>query len=166
VTTSGTAPARFYGPSFLRLDVPRGRAQPSAWRWILATGTAVGASLLACLGLAHLAIAAFPALAGYGHFTFGDYSRLTILGVLAACVGWPIVTWFTTSGRRLYLWLAIAVTVVSLAPDAWILYLGQPAAGVATLVAMHVALAVITYPAVVFLAPQKSGGLAQTDPHG
>ena len=151
-----TTSNRFYGPAFLRLDLPRGAARPSAWRWILGTVAAVGASLLACFALARIAVALSPALAGYGHFQFGDYSKLTIIGVIVACVGWPVVAWFTTSARRLYLWLAIAVTVVSLAPDVWILHLGQPPAGVATLVVMHFALAAITYPAMICVAPQRS----------
>jgi hypothetical protein len=115
----------------------------------------VGASLVACFGLARVAIARDPTLAGYGHFQFADYGRLTVIGVIGACIGWPLVAWFTTTARRLYLWLAIAVTVVGLAPDVWILHLGQPAAGVATLVAMHFALAIITFPAMVYLAPQR-----------
>jgi hypothetical protein len=78
-----------------------------------------------------------------------------VIGVLAACFAWPLVTLLTTRARRLFLWIAILVTVVSLAPDAWILHLGQPAEGVAVLVAMHFALAVITYPALVFIAPQR-----------
>lgn len=146
----------FVGPPVLRLDLPRGSAQPALWRWFVATVVAGGLSLAACLGLAALASALSPALVGYGHFQFDDYSKLTILGVFGACLGWPIVAWLTTSARRLYLWLAIAVTVVSLAPDLWILQLGQPAGGVATLIAMHVALALITYPAMVFLAPQQN----------
>jgi Family of unknown function (DUF6069) len=147
---------RLLGPAILRLDLPRGSAQPSAARWIVATVLAVGASLLACFGLARLAIAWDPALAGYGHFQFGDYARLTIIGVLGACIGWPLLSWFSSRARRLYFWLAIVVTVVSLAPDAWILHLGQPAAGVVTLVVMHLALAVITFPAMVVLAPQRT----------
>jgi hypothetical protein len=151
-----TTPQALVGPSSLRLDLPRGRAQPAAWRWIIATVVAVGGSLLACFALATAAMALFPALVGYEHFQFGDYSKLTIIGVVGAAVGWPIATWFTTSARRFYLWLAIAVTVVTLAPDAWILHLGQPPIGVATLVIMHLALALITYPAMVFIAPQRT----------
>ncbi|HEY4266553.1 MAG TPA: hypothetical protein VGM94_00030 [Galbitalea sp.] len=155
MNTQQTNPNRYYGPAFLRLDLPRGAARPSAWRWVLGTAIAVGASLLACFGLAWIAVAVSPGLAGYGHFQFGDYSKLTIVGVIVACIGWPTITWFTTQARRLYLWLAIAATVVSLAPDAWIFHLGQPPLGVATLVVMHFALAVITYPAMVFIAPQR-----------
>lgn len=139
----------------LRLDFPRGSAQPRLWRWIVGTIVAIGASLLLCAGLAAAAIAADPSLAGYGHFQFADYAKLTILGVFAACVGWPILTWLTTSGRILYLWAAILVVLASLLPDLWILHLGQPVAGVLTLMLMHVGLGVITYPAMVFIAPQR-----------
>ena len=33
----------------------------------------------------------FPATKGYVHFAFGDYAKLTVLGVLIACAGWPVV---------------------------------------------------------------------------
>ncbi len=144
------------GPRFLWLDLPMGAAQPSLWRWIVAALVAVGASLAACYGLAHLGVVLFPSTAGYGHFAFADYAKLTVLGVLAASVAWPLVTLVTSRARRLFFWLAVLVTVVSLAPDAWILHLGQPAEGVAVLVVMHFALAVITYPALVFIAPQRA----------
>jgi hypothetical protein len=111
---------------------------------------------LACFGLARLATSLDPSLLGYGHFAFSDYSRLTVVGVVAACIGWPAVCLLSTNARRLYLWLGIAATIVSLAPDAWILHLGQPGAGVATLGAMHVALGVITVAAMVIIAPQRS----------
>jgi len=140
---------------FLKLDFPGGRAQPSPLRWVVATIIAVGLSLLACFGLAALGVAIFPSTVGYGHFQFADYSRLTIVGVLAACIAWPVVTLVTTRGRWLFFWLALVVTIVSLAPDAWILHLGQPANAVAILIAMHFALAFITYPALILIAPQR-----------
>jgi Family of unknown function (DUF6069) len=148
-------PTKFLGPSFLRLDLPRLTGQPRAWRWVVGTVVAVGASLLACFVLAQLAIALDPTLSGYEHFQFSDYSRLTIIGVVIACLGWPFVAWFTTSARRLYLWLAIIVVVATLAPDVLILNEGQPANGVLTLALMHFALAFITFPAMVFIAPQR-----------
>ena len=36
--------------------------------------------------------AIFPATRGYQHFRFSDYATLTIIGVLIACVAWPVVT--------------------------------------------------------------------------
>ena len=143
------------GPRFLTLDLPAGSAQPVLWRWVVATAIAVGGSLAACFALARIGVALFPATAGYEHFAFVDYSRLTVVGVLGACVAWPIVTLVTTRARRLFFWLAVIVTIVSLAPDAWILHFGQPVEEVAVLVVMHFALALVTYPALVFIAPQR-----------
>jgi hypothetical protein len=151
----------FYGPSILRLDLPRGTAQPAASRWALATIAAVAVSLLACFALASAAILLFPQLSTYEHFQFGDYSKLTVLGVVAACVGWPVVAWFSSNGRRLYLWLGVLATVVSLAPDVWILHQGQPLIGVVTLAVMHVALGVATVAAILLLAPQSGRGKAE-----
>jgi hypothetical protein len=153
--TTDLHPSELRGPKFLFLDLPGRNALPVAWRWIVGAVVAVGLSLLACFVLAQLATALDRSLLGYGHFEFSDYSRLTVVGVLAACVGWPVVCCFSTRARRLYLWLGTTATVVSLAPDAWILHLGQPAAGVATLVAMHVALGIITIASMVFIAPQS-----------
>lgn len=157
VTQNDTESGRVsYGPAWLRLDMPGRVAQPVLWRWIIATVTAIGLSLLACAILALITTQLFPSTIGYGHFQFSDYSKLTIIGVSVACVGWPFVTWITTNGRRLYLWLGIIATIVSLAPDLWILDLGQPPAGVATLAVMHVALGVVTYLSMILIAPQRT----------
>jgi hypothetical protein len=143
------------GPALLHLDVPWGSAQPRLWRWIVATIVAVALSIAACAALAAIGIALVPSTAGYEHYQFEDYARLTIIGVLGASVGWPLATLLTTRARRLYLWLAIIVTVISFAPDAWILRGGQPAPAVADLAVMHVAVAVVTYLAMVLIAPQR-----------
>ncbi len=113
-------------------------------------------SLAACAAISRVAIAVDPTLASYDHLHFGDYARLEILGVLAACIGWQIVTRLSSRARPLFFWLAVLVTIVGLAPDAWILLQGQPAGGVLALVVMHFALAVITYPALVYIAPQRA----------
>ena len=144
------------GPALLHLDFPWGVAQPKPWRWIVATAVAIGVSIAACAGLAALGIALVPATAGYEHYQFGDYAKLTIIGVIGASIGWPLTTLVTTRARRLYLWLAIIVTIVSFAPDAWILRGGQPAPAVADLAVMHVAVAVVTYLSMVVIAPQRA----------
>jgi hypothetical protein len=144
------------GPALLHLDFPWGAAQPRAWRWIVATVVAIGVSIAACAGLAALGVALFPSTAGYGHYQFGDYARLTFIGVVGASIGWPLTTLVTTRARRLYLWLAIIVTVVSFAPDVWILRGGQPASAVADLAVMHVAVGVVTYLSMIVIAPQRA----------
>ncbi len=148
-----------------RLDLPRGAAQPSLARVLVATVVAVVGSMLACWLLAAAAVHLDPSLQGYDHFKFVDYAKLGIPGVVVACAAWPVVTWFSSRARRVFLLLAVLVTVASFAPDLWIGIHGQPAAGVWTLVLMHVALLVVTYPALVLIAPQRidprtSGGLA------
>lgn len=150
-----TQDAPFVGPRFLGLDLPGLSRQPSLWRWIVGTVVAIGLSLAACAGLVVIATHLFPSTIGYGHFGFSDYSKLTIIGVFIACVGWPFVVAITSRARWLYLWLGILATVISLAPDLWILHLGQPVAGVATLAVMHVALGIVTYGAMVLIAPQR-----------
>ncbi|WP_369046985.1 hypothetical protein [Sinomonas sp. P10A9] len=144
----------------LDLDFPRGANQPALGRWVLASVVAIAASVLACAVLAAAGIAAFPDTAGYEHFQFADYFKLTVVGVGLACLAWPAVAWISSRAWKPFLWLAVAVTLVGLAPDAWILAKGQPPAAVGVLVLMHFALALITYPALVFIAPQRAASLS------
>ena len=153
-TPAFRSPALTRAARALDLDFPRGSRQPSLVRFIVASVVAVVGSVLACAALAAAAIAAMPDLAGYEHFQFMEYTKLTVIGVVLACLAWPATTWLSSRAWKPFLWLALAVTVVGLAPDAWILFKGQPAAGVGVLVLMHVALALVTYPALVLIAPQ------------
>jgi hypothetical protein len=137
------------------LDFPGGAAQPRAWRFVVATIAAVALSIAACAGLVAVGVRVFPSTAGYEHFQFGDYTRLTVIGVVIASLGWPVACYVSTRARRLYLVLAVLVSIAALAPDAWILYHGQPAQAVLVLVWMHLALAVITYLSMVLIAPQR-----------
>lgn len=137
-----------------RLDLPGAGGSPRLLRWIAASLVALFASLAACAAIARLTIAVDPALASYSHLGFGDYAKLEIIGVLAACLAWQVITRLSSRAWLPFLWLAILVTIVGLAPDVWILLQGQPVAGVGALVVMHLALAVVTYPALVFMAPQ------------
>jgi hypothetical protein len=143
-----------------RIDLPRGTAQPSLPRFVLATAVAVVGSLLACWLLAAAAQALVPSTRGYEHFRFADYAKLTIIGVVIACLAWPVVTWLSSQARRVFLVLAVLVTLASFVPDVWIGVHGQPAVGVLTLVLMHVALLLVTYPALVLIAPQRGIGAA------
>lgn len=141
--------------SALRIDLPLGRAQPPLGRWALATLVSLAGSVALCGMLVVVALAAFPSLAGYPHFQFADYGKLTIIGVVIACCAWPLVTLVSSRARRLFFVLALAVTVISFAPDAWILHEGQPARAVAVLALMHLVVALITYPALVLIARQR-----------
>jgi hypothetical protein len=100
------------------------------------------------------------------HFQFHDYARLTIVGVIIACVAWPIVTRISSAPRWLFFRLAILVTLVLLVPDLYILKTGQPAKAVAVLMCMHLAIALVTYNALVHLAPVRRQRGAQPEGTG
>ncbi len=56
--------------------------------------------------------------------------------------------------------LAILVTLVLWLPDLYILAKGQPAQAVAVLMCMHLAVALVTYNALVHIAPVRPGSEA------
>ena len=97
--------------------------------------------------------AVFPRTKGYVHFRFSDYGKLTVIGVVVACLAWPcIVTRISSAPRWLYLRTAVVVTLAPWLPDLWILAKGQPAQAVAVLMVMHLVIAVVTYNCVVHIA--------------
>jgi hypothetical protein len=142
--------------SLLRVDfAPTGR-QPSAARVLAASVLSVAGSLAADAVLVVVGTAIFPSTKGYVHFQFSDYAKLTVIGVVIACLAWPVVTRITSEPRWLFFRMAIAVTLVLLLPDLYILANGQPPKAVAVLMVMHLAIALVTYNALVRLAPVRA----------
>lgn len=144
-----------------RVDLAPPHRQPSTGRVLLATTTAVVASLLCDAVLVSIGQAMAPSTKGYEHFAFTDYAKLTVIGVIVACAAWPMATRVTSAPRWLFSRLAVLVTLVLLLPDAWLLTRHQPSKAVAVLVAMHLAIAVVTYASLVILAPVRAD-----DSHG
>ena len=142
----------------IHLDFTPGRGQPSAGQVVLATVVSLAGSLLADALLVVIAQAAFPATRGYAHFQFADYSKLTVIGVIIACVAWPVTTRITSQPRWMFFRMAILVTLVLWLPDVYILVNGQPTKAVGFLFAMHLAIALVTYNALVRLAPVRVPG--------
>jgi hypothetical protein len=139
----------------VRVDFSPTHRQPSPGLVLLATVVSLVGSLAADAVLVVIGQAAFPSTKGYAHFQFSDYSKLTVIGVLVACAAWPIVTRISSSPRWLFFRLAIVVTLVLLLPDVYILHQGQPAKAVGVLMTMHLAIALVTYNALVHLAPVR-----------
>jgi Family of unknown function (DUF6069) len=137
----------------VKVDFAPTHRQPTKVRVLLATLASVVGSLAADAALVAIGKAVFPSTKGYGHFQFSDYAKLTIIGVIIACVAWPIVTRISSAPRWLFFRLASAVTLVLLLPDIYILHQGQPGKAVAVLMCMHVAIGLVTYNALVRLAP-------------
>jgi hypothetical protein len=136
----------------IRLDFAPKHRQPSAIRLTIAIAISIGGSLGADAVLVAIGTRVFPSTKGYVHFQFSDYGKLTIIGVVIACIGWPVVTRITSSPRWVFLRLAVLTTIVLWAPDLWILYKGQPAKAVGVLMVMHLAIALVTYNSLVHIA--------------
>jgi Family of unknown function (DUF6069) len=141
--------------SLARIDLRPCHGQPRMSRLVMATVAAVAGSLAADALLVVIAQAAFPSTKGYVHFQFSDYAKLTVIGVIIACVAWPVVTRISSDPRWLFFRLAILVTLVLWLPDIYILVQGQPGAAVAFLFLMHLAIALVTYNLLVHLAPVR-----------
>ena len=140
----------------VRVDLAPAHRQPSSLQVAIATAVSVAGSLAVDALLVVIGQAVFPSTKGYVHFQFSDYSKLTVIGVLIACAAWPIVTRISSDPRWLFFRLAIAVTLVLWLPDLWILHLGQPVQAVVVLMLMHLAIAVVTYNALVRIAAIRS----------
>lgn len=140
----------------VKVDFAPRHRQPSTVRVVLATTVSLIGSLAVDAALVAIGEAVFPSTKGYAHFQFSDYSKLTIIGVIIACVAWPIVTRISSAPKWLFFRLAIVVTLVLLLPDLYILKQGQPAKAVAVLMCMHLAIALVTYNALVHLAPVRT----------
>jgi hypothetical protein len=141
--------------SLARVDFAPQHRQPSAGRVLVATIASIAGSLAADAILVILGTAVFPSTRGFAHFQFSDYAKLTVIGVIIACAGWPIVTRISPAPRWLFFRLAILVTLVLLLPDLYILHMGELATGVAVLMVMHAAIALVTYNLLVHLAPVR-----------
>jgi hypothetical protein len=139
----------------VRIDFAPPRGQPRAAMVLVATFVSLAGSLAVDALLVVIGTRIFPSTANYVHFRFSDYAKLTTIGVIIACAGWPIVTRISSSPRWLFLRMAILVTLVLWLPDIYILAKGQPPKAVAVLVLMHLAIALVTYNALVHLAPLK-----------
>jgi hypothetical protein len=142
--------------TWTKVDFAPRHRQPAWGRLALATVLSIVLSLAACAALVAAGEHVWPATKGFVHFQFSDYAKLTVLGVLIACAGWPIVTRISSAPRWLFFRLAILVTLVLWLPDVWIWMKGESAHGVAVLAVMHVAIALVTYNVLVHVAPVRA----------
>lgn len=123
---------------------------------VTASVVALVGSLVVDAALVGLWTGLVPASASYPHFRFADYATLTVIGVLVACLAWPATCRISTEPRRLFLRLAATVTAVLWIPDIVLMVRHQPVRDVLVLMALHVAVAVVTYNALVRLAPAST----------
>jgi hypothetical protein len=138
-----------------RVDWSPSRRQPRPEWVVVATVLAIAGSLLADALLVKVGVAIFPSTNGYPHFLFGEYAKLTVIGVVGGCAGWPIITRISSAPRWLFSRLAVLISLVLFLPDVWLLMRHQPPLAVLVLMTMHVAVALITYQVVVRVAPAR-----------
>jgi hypothetical protein len=150
--------------SFVRMDFSPPHRPPTPARLVMATAASVIGSVVADALLVVIGEALFPSTRGYVHFRFSDYTKLTVIGVIIACVAWPVVARLSSAPRWLFTRLAILVTLFLWLPDLYILHQGQPAAAVAVLMVMHLAIALVTYNVLVHGAPVRPAWRRSTRP--
>jgi len=150
----------------VRVDFAPAHRQPSAARVAAASIVSVAGSLAVDALLVLIGTAVFPATRGYVHFRFSDYAKLTVIGVVIACLAWPVVTRISSSPRWLFAWMAVLVTLVLWLPDLYLLVRGQPPRAVAVLMVMHLAIALVTYNSLVRIAPVTPGRTGTTPTSG
>lgn len=138
-----------------RIDLKPRHRQPPSTALVVATTVALLGSLLFDAAMVVIGTTAFSGTKGYVHFRFSDYSRLTVIGVLIASGAWPFVCRLTSQPRWLFVRAAIVVSVVLTIPDLYLVVRGDPADAVLVLLAMHLGIAVVTYNALVHLAPAR-----------
>ena len=138
---------------------PAPHAVPPAPRRVAAAGLAAAAvSLAADLVLVAAGRAAFTVPASFGKFAFGSYALLIVLGVAGATGTWALVTSLSSRPNWLLTRLAALVTALFLIPDFLLLGTpGNPAGPVLVLMLMHLAIAAITYVALLTIAPARGG---------
>jgi hypothetical protein len=129
---------------------------PEWWRVVVATVLSLTLSLAADAALVAIGTRVFPTTKGYVHFQFHDYAKLTVIGVLIACAAWPVVARLSSAPRWLFFRLAVVVTLVLWLPDLYIWHQGQSGQAVLVLMAMHLAIALVTYNLLVHLAPTRA----------
>lgn len=139
----------------LRVDFAPASDPPAWGRLAIALVVALGGSLGVDAALVHGGVALFPSTRGFSHFRLWDYATLTSVGVVLASAGWPLVIRVSSLPRWLYLRAAIVVTILAWGPDIWLFAKGEPPRGVAVLAVMHLAVALVTYNALVRIAPER-----------
>ena len=149
-----------------RVDFAPDHQQPSAARVAAASVISVVGSLAADAVLVAIGTAIFPSTKGYVHFRFSDYAKLTVIGVVIACLAWPVVTRISFAPRWLFFRMAVLVTLVLWLPDLYILANGEPLRAVAVLMVMHLAIALVTYNCLVHIARVKPTETARMSASG
>ena len=139
----------------LRIDSSPSGSLPSVGRVVAVSVLSALVSLAGDVALVTWSTRAFPADKNYSHFHFVDYGTLTIVGVAAACAAWFVITRVTSSARWFFFRLTVTVMLALWIPDLYLFARSEPTSAVAVLMLMHLVIALVTYNALVRLAPVR-----------
>jgi hypothetical protein len=138
---------------FFAIELPKTGRQPRTLEFVLATIVAILGSYIARAVVLAVAAEWSPVTGKYPPFHHQDYLLPTIAITALACAAWPASTLISTHGRRLFLAVVAAGTSTFIALDvSGDETTGPAVTGVA--VAVHIAIALVIYPSLVFLSPQ------------
>ena len=127
-----------------RIDL-RPAPPPSSIRWVGATVASVVVSLVLNALAVHVATTQFPSTRHFVHFEAADYGTLTVVGVLVAAGAWAVIVRVSSAARWLFFRIVVVAMLALWIPDVILFALGEAAKGVATLMVMHLLVAVVTY---------------------
>src|SRR5580704_14619965 len=145
-----------------RVDFAPRHRQPNPLLLLVALIIAVAGALAADAILVAIGTHVFPSTAGNEHFRFGDYAKLTVIGVVIGAVGWPVLTSISSAPKWLYGRLTILISLILFLPDVWLLIHHQPPKVVTVLMSMHVAVAAVIYFTMVNVAPLRTTAPARS----
>jgi hypothetical protein len=145
---------------------PLGRSHIGRLTWVgllaIVTATAVNV-LIGYLAVTFLDISnLFSPLNGYGTIV-----PFTVIGVAGATVVYALITRYSRSPMRLFLWIAGAALALSFVPDILLLVFSVPGAtpiSVGVLLVMHVAAFLVSVGMLTRLAPPSWNGAGTVPP--
>jgi len=124
---------------------------------VVAAGLAAAAvSLATDVVLATIGRAVLSVPESFDKFAFGTYAVLTVVGVAGAMATWSALTRLSSRPQWLLTRLAALASALFLIPDFLLLGTpGNPTGPVVILMLMHLAIAVVTYTALIKIAPVR-----------
>jgi len=142
-----------------RIDL-RPASPPSGIRWVSATVASVVVSVVLNALAVHVATTQFPSTRHFVHFEAADYGTLTVVGVLVAAGAWAVIVRVSSAAHWLFFRVVVVAMLALWVPDVVLFALGEAAKGVATLMVMHLLVAVVTYNLLVRVAPARGSSRA------
>jgi hypothetical protein len=140
--------------SFLSIDSPRRGRQPKTLELILAVIVSLSGAALVCILIALVTAHLFPHTVKYLTLQHFDNGTPMIVGTAVACALWPLSTLISSQGKRVFLCLMSAATLLVVSLDLSTASAGEPSLVELVTVVIHIVIAVVVFLSMVLLSPQ------------